>query len=139
MPRLDLHKTATAGETEFEPEETATVPDWGADARMSVVGQRFARVEAVEKVTGSARYTYDVRLPRQLYGRVLRSPHPHARLRRIDTRLAESLPGVYAVLSANNCHDVRWYDEQVAVFERTLRFVGDEVAAVAAESEEIAD
>jgi xanthine dehydrogenase YagR molybdenum-binding subunit len=86
------------------------------------------RVEGAEKVSGRARYAGDVRLPGQLYARVLRSPHPHARILRIDTSRAAALPGVHAVLSG----DAR-------LFEPAARFIGDEVAAVAADSEEIAD
>src|SRR5207248_11299905 len=116
--------------------EPDSVPAWAEDAQLRVVGKRHTRVEALEKVTGSARYTYDVRLPRQLYARVLRSPYPHARIRRIDTTRAEALEGVHAVLSANNSQDVKCYAAQVPLFDRTLRFVGDDVAAVACESEE---
>src|SRR5438105_6012862 len=139
MQPLTLHRTTSNGNANFEPEDPATVPPWAAGAELRAVGQRYPRVEAVEKVTGSARYTYDVRLARQIYGRVLRSPHAHARIRRIDASRAEHLPGVHAVLTCENVGDVRWYGETVPILDRTLRFVGDEVAAVAAESEEIAD
>ena len=118
--------------------EEETLPAWGADASLTVVGQPHPRLEGPDKVTGRARYSYDVRLPRQLYARVLRSPHPHARIARIDTARAEALPGVFAVLSLENAPDIAWYQEG-KLFERTVRFEGDEVAAVAAESEEIAD
>jgi CO/xanthine dehydrogenase Mo-binding subunit len=70
---------------------------------------------------------------------VLRSPHPHARIRRVDTSRAEALPGAHAVLSSTNCPEVRWYQEQSLLFDTTLRFVGDEVAAVAAETGDIAE
>jgi hypothetical protein len=60
--------------------ESAGLAAWEADAQFTVVGQPHPRVEGAEKVTGRARYTYDVRLPRQLYARVLRSPLPHARI-----------------------------------------------------------
>jgi xanthine dehydrogenase YagR molybdenum-binding subunit len=70
---------------------------------------------------------------------VLRSPHPHARIRRVDTSRAEALPGVHAVLSSANCPEVRWYQEQSLLFDPTVRFVGDEVAAVAAETGDIAE
>lgn len=88
----------------------------------------YPRVEGPEKVSGRACYSCDVRLSGQLYARVLRSPLPHARIVRIDTARAEALPGVRAVLSG----DPR-------VFERTARFVGEELAAVAADTEEIAE
>jgi xanthine dehydrogenase YagR molybdenum-binding subunit len=96
------------------------------------------RVEGPEKVTGRARYAADVRLEGQLFARVLRSPLPHARIRRIDVSRAQALPGVHAVLSSANAPDIEWY-EKSRLFDRTLRFVGDEVAAVAAETEEIAE
>jgi CO/xanthine dehydrogenase Mo-binding subunit len=95
------------------------------------------RVEGAEKVTGRARYAYDVRLPGLLYARVLRSPLPHARIRRLDTSRAQVLPGVRAVLSSANAPEIAWYQDSY-LFDRTVRFVGDEVAAVAAETEEIA-
>jgi xanthine dehydrogenase YagR molybdenum-binding subunit len=88
----------------------------------------YPRVEGPEKVSGRACYSCDVRLSGQLYARVLRSPLPHARIARIDTARAEQLPGVRAAL----CGDQR-------VFERTARFVGEELAAVAADTEEIAE
>jgi xanthine dehydrogenase YagR molybdenum-binding subunit len=90
-------------------------------------------------VTGRAQYAYDMQLPGQLYARILRSPHPHARIVSIDTSKAEALRGVHAVLTAQNCPAVEWYEEKSKLFDETVRFVGDEVAAVAAESEELAE
>jgi xanthine dehydrogenase YagR molybdenum-binding subunit len=126
------------GEESNKVVEAAGIPRWDASARLSVVGQPHPRVEGHEKVSGRARYAYDVRLPGQLYARVLRCPHPHARLRRVDSARAEALPGVRAVLHAFNLPEIEWY-EDARLFERELRFVGDEVAVVAADSEEIAD
>ena len=73
---------------------------------------------------------------RPLYACVLRSPHPHARIRRIDISRAEALPGVHAVLSYANAPQLR--GTTTAPLDPTVRFVGEEVAAVAAESEDIA-
>src|SRR5437763_1065733 len=137
--RLQLTKLEHDGKFDFQPDEASDIRPWAADEPLRVGGQPHPRVEGMEKVTGRARYAYDQRLPRQLYTRVLRSPYPHARIRRIDTSRAEVLPGVYAVLSSANCPDVRWYQEQSLLFDPILRFVGDEVAAVAAETEDIAD
>jgi len=108
------------------------------DAEPTVAGAPWPRVEGAEKVTGRARYSSDVRLPGLLQARVLRSPFPHARIRRIDIARAQAMPGVQAVLCSANAPEISWY-EQSRIFDRTLRFCGDEVAAVAAESEEIAD
>ncbi len=118
--------------------ETDTLPGWDQTSKLNVVGSRQTRLEGVEKVTGRARYSYDIRLPGQLYVAALRSPHAHARLRHIDISRAQSVPGVHAVLCATNAPDITWYEEKSPLFNRTLRFVGDEVAVVAAESEEIA-
>ena len=109
--RLQLTKLEHDGKLDFEPVEASDIRPWAADESLQIVGQPYPRVEGMEKVTGRARYAYDQRLPRQLYTRVLRSPYPHARIRRIDTSRAEALPGVYAVLSSANCPDVRWYQE----------------------------
>jgi xanthine dehydrogenase YagR molybdenum-binding subunit len=117
--------------------EAAGPPAWGPDAVLSVVGRALSRVEGPEKVTGRARYAYDVRLPGQIYARVLRSPLPHARIRALETARARALHGVRAVLSAAEAPAIDWYDGS-ALFDRTVRFVGDEVAAIAADSEEIA-
>jgi len=125
-------------EEELKVVETAGLPTWGADAQLTIAGQPHTRREGVEKVTGRARYSYDIRQAGQLYATILRSPHPHARIRRIDTTQAEALPGVHAVLSSADALDVTWYEEESQLFDEVVRFVGDEVAAVAAESEEIA-
>jgi CO/xanthine dehydrogenase Mo-binding subunit len=138
MPRLRVTRTEQDGQPSYQADESVDLPSWGAAARLNVVGQPYPRVEGADKVSGRARYAMDQRLPGQLYGRVLRSPYPHARIRHIDTTAAEALPGVYAVLSSRNCQSVKWYEEQVPLFDTTLRLVGDEVAAVAAESEDLA-
>src|ERR1700704_2824734 len=139
MPRLQLRKTQQNGQTSFKPDDASELQPWAADEPLRVVGQSYPRVEGAGKVSGRARYAYDQRLPRQLYARVLRSPHPHARIRRIDTSRAEALPGVHAVLSSANCPEVHWYQEQSLLFDPTLRLVGDEVAAVAADNGDIAE
>jgi len=139
MPALHIEKSrGEDGKEQIQVVEEAQVAPWQQDAAFSVVGHGVPRVEGVEKVTGRARYSYDIRLPGQLYARVLRSPHAHARIVSIDTSRAEALPGVRAVLSVSNAPAIEWYEDS-AIFDRTLRFVGDEVAAVAAESEAIAD
>ena len=90
------------------------------------------RLEGLDKVSGRARYSCDVRLPGQLYAAVLRSPHPHARVSRIDLSRLKGVPGVRAALSAGDAPEISWY-ETSRLFDRTVRLVGDEVAAVAAD------
>jgi hypothetical protein len=66
----------------FKVVEATTLPPWTEDTDLTVVGRRASRVEGEAKITGRARYAYEMRLPDQLYACVLRSPYPHARLRR---------------------------------------------------------
>jgi 4-hydroxybenzoyl-CoA reductase subunit alpha len=70
----------------------------------SVIGKRFPRLDGREKVTGQAQYVADIALPGMLYGKILRSPYPHARIINIDTRQAEQLPGVKAIVTGKDTH-----------------------------------
>src|SRR3990170_1879132 len=70
-----------------------------AMSELNYVGKSMRRKDGPDKVTGKAVYTQDVRLPNTLIGRLLRSPHPHARIVRIDTTRARTLPGVKAVIT----------------------------------------
>src|SRR5438477_13204445 len=72
-------------------------PPLPENARLNAIGKSIPRFDAVEKVTGRARYTFDVRLPGMLYGRRVVSTVPHARVKSIDTSAAERYPGVRAV------------------------------------------
>jgi xanthine dehydrogenase YagR molybdenum-binding subunit len=139
MPILHIDKLrhGEPSADEYKMVETTDLPRWEPDASLLVVGRPLPRVEGVEKVTGRARYAADVYLPGLLFARVLRSPLPHARIRRINISRAEALSGVCAVLSAANARGIGWYQDSY-IFDHTVRFIGDEVAAVAAETEEIA-
>jgi xanthine dehydrogenase YagR molybdenum-binding subunit len=123
-------------------EETVVVegeePQPLAEADLRYIGQGVPRVDGVERVTGAARYSADVRLPGMLYGAIARCPYPHARLGSIDTRAAEALPGVRAVLTRDNITPIPWYGKASRVFDTELRYEGDEIAAVAADDEETA-
>ena len=116
---------------------------------LNIVGNATARVDAVERVTGEAKYSRDIKLPGMLYGQVLRSPHPHARVRSIDIAEASRLPGVRAIITSENAQIVwgagsisggRQYNDPTKeitlhrryIFNNPVRFVGDSVAAVAA-------
>ena len=100
---------------------------------LKIVGQAAPRLGLAEKVRGEARYTADLKRPGMLYGKILRSPHPHARIRAIATTAAEGAPGVHAVLTHLTVPDTP-IDSDLRVLDPVVRFVGDEVAAVAAES-----
>src|SRR5437588_3088692 len=73
---------------------------------LKTIGHPTARIDAVERVTGKATYTGDVKLPGMIYARVLRSPHPHARIKAIDVSKALALPGVKAIVTHENCQVV---------------------------------
>jgi xanthine dehydrogenase molybdenum-binding subunit len=116
---------------------------------LRVVGHSVTRVDAHSKITGAAEFSGD-RIPKHLlHGRTLRSPHAHAEIISIDTSKAESLPGVRAVVTYRDAPEIPFEagdstpaQEAIApvyLLNRTLRHVGDEVAAVAADTEEIAD
>ena len=130
---------------EFEgqiSEETALVEGrdlapWRVGDTLGIVGKGHRRVDGVARVTGAARYTQDVYLPGMLHVRVLRSPYPRARVRRVDASQALALPGVRGVLHRFNAPKAAFRGEE-AIFREEVRFAGDEVAAVAAASEEIA-
>ena len=110
-------------------------PPWKAT---SVVGKPLPRVDAYERVSGSAVYPSDVRLPNMLHGAILRCPHPHARVRRIDTSAALKVPGVRVVVSgATPEADLVFKKDPVGdmrLFDSICRYEGDAVAAVAAET-----
>jgi len=103
----------------------------------SVVGKYIPKVDGPELVRGQALYSIDESLPGMLYGKILTSPHAHANIRSIDTSKAEALPGVRAVLTHKDVLPITI--RNVKVLDSKVRFVGDEVAAVAAVTEEIAD
>ncbi len=105
-----------------------------------LIGKSVPRIDGVEKVTGSAVYTPDMRLPGMLYAKMLLSPHPHARIVSINTDTARALPGVKAVLTgADLPYRVGLYmvDKPILAAGKT-RYFGEPVAAVAAVSEDIA-
>ena len=104
------------------------------------VGKSLARADA-EKVTGSAAYITDIKRPRMLYGKILYSSRPHARIKSIDTSKAERLPGVRAVLTGYNTPNVKvgFIGDQAPLKRDKVRQFRDEVAAVAAVDEEIAE
>ncbi|HZN08069.1 MAG TPA: xanthine dehydrogenase family protein molybdopterin-binding subunit [Pyrinomonadaceae bacterium] len=98
-------------------------PGWGPNDKHTLLNKRMTRVDGPLKAAGAARYTYDYRLPGMLYGRILRCPHGHARVTKLDTDAASKIPGVKAIIQAPLTE---------------LRFAGAPVAAVAATTPEIA-
>src|SRR5947208_5339825 len=102
-----------------------------------IIGTPRPKVDAYGKVTGRALYADDIMLPRMVYGRLLRSPHPHARIPSIDTRKALELPGVLAVLTGEDLPQkfgiLPSSQDEYAVANDNVRYVGDLVSAVTAQ------
>lgn len=105
------------------------------------IGRRVPKMDAREKVTGKAVYIQDLKVPGMLWGKILYSPHPHARILHIDTSRAERLPGVKAVLTGYNTPMIKFgfYKDNMPLKSQKVRSCRDEVAAVAAIDPEIAE
>ncbi len=108
-----------------------------APSNTGSIGVSHPRRDLPEKLTGDAKYTADVRLPGMLHGAILRSPYPHARITAVDASRAIALPGVHAVLTPFDAPEGRVAPD-LPILDTRARFVGDEVAAVAAEDEDTA-
>jgi CO/xanthine dehydrogenase Mo-binding subunit len=114
---------------------------------LDYVGKRVLRKDGPEKVTGRALYTADIHLPGTLVGRILRSPHPHARIVNVDTSRARGVPGVKAIITGQDTHGAmhgfvetpRYPPDQYCLALDKVRYVGEEVAAVAATDEYAAE
>ena len=108
-----------------------------------VVGQAQRKIDGIAKATGQAVYADDLQLPGMLHVKFLRSPHAHARIRSVDTTKAESLAGVHAVLTGEalpiKYGVIPWTPDENALAVDRVRFIGDEVAAVAAVDEDTAN
>ena len=108
------------------------------------VGRRLPRVDSEAKARGTAVFAGDIRLPRMLHAKVLRSPHAHARIISINASQAAQAPGVRAVVSGHDTPEVKWgvfryTRDQLLLPSERVRYVGEEVAAVAAETPEAAE
>src|SRR5579864_8937867 len=109
----------------------------------SIIGKPTAMIDAAEKTTGAGKYTDDLSVPGMLIGKILHSPYPHARIKRIDTTRAEKCGGVIAVVvgkDAPNPYGILpvGHDEHALALDK-VRYVGDNVACVVAVSEAIAE
>jgi 4-hydroxybenzoyl-CoA reductase alpha subunit len=111
--------------------------------KFNVIGKPLPKVDAIAKCTGETKYADDLNLPRMLYGKILRSPHPHALIKSIATSRARALPGVYTVITGQDL-PIKFgilpvsQDEEALAIDK-VRYVGDPVAAVAAIDEETAE
>lgn len=120
---------------------------WPEQVPLATVGQRVPKVDGVDKATGAAQYIVDIRRPRMLHGRLLRSPHAHAHIHNIDVSRAQALRGVRAVLTYRDVPAILHAGQPQPragscardqhILEDRVRFVGDGVAAVAADHPDI--
>ncbi len=109
---------------------------------LHLIGTPMRKVDGLEKSTGRATYTDDITLPGMLHGKILRSPHPHARVVSIDTSRAEAMDGVRAVATGRDMPVlygiIPWTQDEYALAVDRVRYIGDGVAAVAAVDEDTA-
>jgi CO/xanthine dehydrogenase Mo-binding subunit len=110
---------------------------WEADAELHIVGQRVARMDAAEKVTGEARYTADVQLPGMLYAAILRAPIARGRITRLDLTPALEIGGVRGAISIDDVPDVKL--DGVRLFDRAIHYAGQPIAAICADSLDAAE
>ena len=110
------------------------------NAEFRIIGHPQPQVEGPDKVSGRAIYTHDFMLPGMLFGAILRSPHPHAKIRSVEVSGALAMPGVVTAISGTDFPDLMYinagpaFADRYAMARDKVRFVGEEVAAVAAET-----
>src|SRR5438552_4662308 len=109
----------------------------------SIIGKRTAMIDAAGKTTGAGKYTDDLTLPGMLIGKILHSPFPHARIKRIDSSRARALEGVVAIVTGKDAPTPYGilpvgHDEHALALDK-VRYVGDNVACVAAVDEATAE
>lgn len=129
-------------EEEYE-ESLATVPENSGNPlpdknKLKYIGRPVSRVDGGEKVSGKAQYTYDIYFPDLLHACILGSPYANAEILNIDFSEAKKLDGVVEVLTYKNIPDIGWYKNTSKLLDPHLRYAGDEVACVLAETEDIA-
>lgn len=112
------------------------------EKELTIVGKRHPKIDGWERVSGKAQYASDIYLPGMLYAKVLRSPHPHARVVNIDVAKARALPGVKAVLASKDLASFSWdkspgrSHHDMPILADVARFAGDDIAVVAAVDED---
>lgn len=110
----------------------------------AIIGKRLPKIDSIEKVTGEAKFCNDLVFPNMLFGKILRSPYPHAEIISIDTTKAKTLSGVEAVITAEDTPKIKYvhlggiHEDKFPLADKRVRYIGDEVAAVAAVNEEVA-
>ncbi len=142
MASHKIIKTKRFFEEDFE-ENIAEVseqsfPAWPPNEELKYVGKAIPRIDGYDKVSGTARYAFDVSYPNMAFAKILRCPYAHARIKSINLEKARQMEGVLDIITYENTPKIEWYRTSF-LFDPELRYEGDEVACVAAESEAIAE
>ncbi len=127
-------KVETMAEIPAEDQEPLESND-----KLKIIGKRISRIDGYDKVSGSAEYTFDKILPNMAFAKTLRCPFPHARIKNINIKKAKAIPGVLEIITHKNTKEIPWYYGSSLLFDNQVRYQGDEVACVAAETEKISE
>jgi 4-hydroxybenzoyl-CoA reductase subunit alpha len=143
LPKRHLRYRRALGISDFCRQAARACVFLGTMSDFSIIGKSIAMVDAAGKTTGGGKYTDDLSLPGMLVGKILHSPYPHARIKRIDATRALALDGVLAVVTGKDAPTPFGilpvgHDEHALALDK-VRYVGDNVACVAAISEAIAE
>ena len=106
---------------------------------LKFIGKKIPRYDGYKKVSGKAIYTYDINLPDMVFGKILRSTIPHAKIKSLDLSKAKNTDGVLEILTFENTQEYNWYGESSKLFDQTVRYEGDEIACVCAITQKIAE
>ncbi len=141
MPKLVKSELNVEGRVtvEYAVVDGPELPVWGENEELAIVGQPTPRIDGIARASGEARYSYDVLLAGMLWARVLRSPHPNARVVKIDTSAAEALHGVIEIMTTDNMPAIEMKGSKTGVLTNNPHFRGELIAVVAAIDPAIAD
>jgi len=107
--------------------------------KLKYLGKKISRIDGYDKASGTAVFTFDIDLPGITYAKTLRSPYANAKIKNIDDSKARKLKGVYEIIHYKNAPKIKWYYGSSFLFDQHVRYEGDEVACVVADSEELAE
>ncbi|MEN8191560.1 MAG: xanthine dehydrogenase family protein molybdopterin-binding subunit [Bacteroidota bacterium] len=106
---------------------------------LKFIGKAIPRVDGEEKVSGTAVFTFDKTFTNIAHAKTLRSPYPFAKIMSIDISKAKKVNGVLKIITNENSPEIEWYGDYSKLFDQTVRYEGDEVAFIVAETEDIAE
>ncbi len=113
---------------------TDSYPPWDKNENLTYIGKSLPRIDGYDKVSGTAKYTFDIFLPHMAHAKILRCPLAHAMIKKLDITRAQNQKGVLDIITHENLPKIEWYYTSF-LFDPHLRYEGDEVACVVAETE----